>query len=87
MRSEVEWALGNIGNGKAPGMDDRVYTIELWKATGEEGVDILWRICKLIWTKGEWPKDWCMAVFIPIPKKENLKECSNYRTIMPAKFC
>ena len=55
--------------------------IELWKAAGEEGVDILWRICKLIWTKGEWPKDWCRAVFIPIPKKGNLKECSNYRTI------
>ena len=92
LRSEVEWALGNIGNGKAPGMDD--IPIELWKAAGEEGVDILWRICKLIWTKGEWPKDWCRAVFIPISKKGNLKECSNYRTIslivhrgLPAKFC
>ena len=61
LRSEVEWALGNIGNGKAPGMDD--IPIELWKATGEEGVDILWRICKLIWTKGEWPEYWCRAVF------------------------
>ena len=50
-------------------------------ALGEEGVDILWRICKLIWKKGEWPKDWCRAVFIPIPKKGNLKECSNYCTI------
>ena len=60
-------------------MDD--IPIELWKAAGEEGVDIFWRICKLIWTKGEWPKDWCRAVFIPIPKKGNLKECSNYRTI------
>ena len=79
LRSEVEWALGNIGNGKAPGMDD--IPIELWKAAGEEGVDILWRICKLIWTKGEWPKDWCRAVFIPIPKKGNPKECSNYCTI------
>ena len=37
--------LGNIGNGKAPGMDDT--PIELWKAAGEEGVDIVWRICKL----------------------------------------
>ena len=65
--------------GRHPGMDD--IPIELWKAAGEEGVDILWRICKLIWTKGEWPKDWYRAVFIPIPKKGNLKECSNYRTI------
>ena len=46
----MEWALGNIGNGKAPGIDD--IPIELWKAAGEEGVDTLWRICKLIWTKG-----------------------------------
>ena len=60
-------------------MDD--IPIELWKAAGEEGVDILWRICKLIWTKGEWPKDWRRAVCIPIPKKGNMKECSNYRTI------
>ena len=60
-------------------MDD--IPIELWKAAGDEGVDILWRICKLIWSKGEWPKDWCRAVFIPLPKKGNLKECSNYRTI------
>ena len=42
LRSEVEWALGNIANGKAPGMDD--IPTELWKAAGEEGVDILWRI-------------------------------------------
>ena len=33
------------------------------------------------WTKGEWPKDWCRVVFIPLPKKGNPKECSNYRTI------
>ena len=51
LRSEVDWAHGNIGNGKVPGMDD--IPIELWKAAGEEGVGILWRICKLIWTKGE----------------------------------
>ena len=79
LRSEVEWVLGNIGNGKAPVMDD--IPIELWKAAGDEGVDILWRIYKLIWSKAEWPKDWCRAVFIPLPKKGNLKECSNYRTI------
>ena len=42
LRSEVEWALGNIGNWKATGLDD--IPIEQWKAAGEEGVDILWRI-------------------------------------------
>ena len=55
-------------------------SLNLWHNTTIQ-VDILWRICKLIGTKGEWPKDWCRAVFIPIPKEGNLKECSNYRTI------
>ena len=49
------WVLGNIGNAKAPGMDD--IPIELWKAAGEEGVDILWRACKVILTNGEWKKN------------------------------
>ena len=45
-----------------------------------EGVDILWCLCTLIWKNREWPKDWCRAVFIPIPKNCNLKDCANYRT-------
>ena len=72
LRSEVEWAPGNIGNGNAPCLDD--IPIELWKTAREDGVDILWRICKQIWTKGEWPNDWCRAVFIPLPKKGNLED-------------
>jgi len=42
---------------------------------------LLWRLCIKIWDKEEWPEDWCKAVFVPLPKKGNLKECSNYRTI------
>ena len=79
LRSEVEAALQQMNNGKSPGTDD--IPAELWKATGEEGIDIMWRLCKLIWSDEEWPRDWCRAVFVPLPKKGNLKECGNYRTI------
>jgi hypothetical protein len=79
LKSEIEWALRRINNGKSPGIDG--IPIEMWKASGDEGVDILWRLCRLIWEKEEWPKDWCRAVFVPLPKKGNLKECSNHRTI------
>ena len=79
LRSEVEWALTKIKNGKAPGIDD--IPIEIWKASGKEGVDVLWKLCKLIWRTSNWPTDWCRAIFIPLPKKGNIKECSNHRTI------
>ena len=79
LKAEVEWALSSICNRKSPGIDN--IQIELWKAAGEEGVDVLWNLCNLIWNTEEWPKDWCRAIFIPLPKKGNLKECSNHRTI------
>jgi hypothetical protein len=79
LRSEIEKALLGLNNGKSPGSDD--IPAELWKASGEEGVDLLWRLCTKIWKTGEWPDDWCRAVFVPLPKKGNLKDCSNYRTI------
>jgi len=77
--SEVENALHQLRNGKSPGIDG--IPAELWKASGREGIELLWRLCIQIWKNEEWPKDWCRAVFIPLPKKGNLKECSNYRTI------
>jgi len=77
--SEVEDALHQLRNGKSPGVDG--IPAEMWKASGSEGLDLLWRLCIQIWNNEEWPKDWCRAVFIPLPKKGNLKECSNYRTI------
>ena len=78
LRSEVEWAVRNILNGKASGMDD--IPTELLESP-VEGFDILWRICKLMRTKGDWPKYRCRTVFIKLPKKGNLKEYFNYRTI------
>jgi hypothetical protein len=71
--------MDKIKNGKSPGIDD--IPIELLKAAGEEGVTIMWRLCRMIWHTRQWPRDWSRAVFVPLPKKGNLKECSNHRTI------
>ena len=79
LRSEVELAMKQLKDGKSPGYDN--LTSEMWKATGEEGTDLMWRLCSNIWNSREWPKDWCRAVFIPLPKKGDLKKCANHRTI------
>ena len=79
LKSEVRRAVKQLKKGKAPGIDN--IPSELWQATGEEGTELLWRLCVKIWNQEEWPKDWCRAVFIPLPKKGDLKECANHRTI------
>jgi len=38
-------------------------------------------ICVAIWETGEWPEEWTFSTFIPLPKKSDLKQCANYRTI------
>ena len=47
----------------------------------DDAVKVLHSICHQIWKTQQWPQDWKMSVFIPIPKKGNAKECSNYHTI------
>ena len=47
----------------------------------DDAVKVLKSICQQIWKTQQWPQDWKMSVFIPIPKKSNAKECSNYHTI------
>ena len=47
----------------------------------DDAVKVLHSICQQIWTTQQWPQDWKRSVFIPIPKKGNPKECSNYHTI------
>ena len=54
--------------------------VELFPILKDDVVKVLHSICQQIW-KTEWPQDWRRSVFIPIPKKGNAKECSNYRTI------
>ena len=54
---------------------------ELLQILKDDAVKVLHSICQQIWKTQQWPRDWKMSVFIPIPKKGNAKECSNYRTI------
>ena len=55
--------------------------VELFQILKDDAVKVLHSICQQIWKTQQWPQDWNRAVFIPIPKKGNAKECSNYHTI------
>ena len=55
--------------------------VELFQIMKDDAVKVLHSICQEIWKTQHWPQDWKRSVFIPIPKKGNAKECSNYRTI------
>ena len=79
LECEVKWAFGSITMNKASGGDG--IPIELFQILKDDAVKVLHSICQQIWKTQQWPQDWKMSVFIPIPKKGNPKECSNYRTI------
>ena len=64
---------------KATGGDE--IPAELFQILKDDAVKVLHSICQQIWKTEQWPQDWKGSVFIPIPKKGNAKECSNYRTI------
>ena len=51
---------------------------ELFKILKDDAVNVLHSVCQQIWKTQQWPQDWKWSVFIPIPKKGNAKECSNY---------
>ena len=55
--------------------------VELFQILKDDALKALHSICQQVWTTQQWPQDWKRSVFIPIPKKGNAKECSNYRTI------
>ena len=55
--------------------------VELFQILKDDAVKVLHSICQQIWKTQQWPQGWESYVFIPIPKKGNAKECSNYRTI------
>ena len=78
MEYEVKWALGSITK-KASGGDG--IPAELFQVLKDDAVKVLQSICQQIWKTHQWPQDWKRSVFIPIPKKGNVKECSNYCTI------
>ena len=79
LECEVKWALGSITTNKASG-DDGI-PVELFQILKDDAVKVLHSICQQIWKTQQWPQDWERSVFIPVPKKGNTKECSNYRTI------
>ena len=76
---EVKWALVSITTNKANGGDG--ISVELFQILKDDAVKVLHSMCQQIWKTQQWPQDWKRSVFIPIPKKINAKECSNYRTI------
>ena len=79
LECEVKWALESITLNKASGGDG--IPIELFQILKEDAVKVLHSICQQIWKTQQWPQDRKMSVFIPIPKKGNAKDCSNYHTI------
>ena len=76
---EVKWALGSITMNKASGGDG--IPAELFQIPKDDAVKVPHSICWQIWKPQQWTQDWKRSVFIPIPKKGNTKECSNYCTI------
>ena len=79
LECEVKWTLGNINTNKASGGDG--IPVELFQILKDDAVKVLHSICQKIWKTQQWPQDWKRSVFIPIQKKRNAKECSNYQTI------
>ena len=79
LKCEVKCALGSITTNKASGGDG--IPVELFQILKDAAVKVLCSICQQIWKTQKWPQDWKRSVFIPIPKKGNAKECSNYCTI------
>ena len=76
---EVKWALRSITMNKASGGDG--IPVELFQILKDDDMKVLHSICQKIWKTQQWPQNWKRSVFIPIPKKGNAKECSNYHTI------
>ena len=79
LECELKWALESITVNNASGSDG--IPVELFQILKDDAVKVLHSICQQIWKTQQWPQDWKRSVFIPIPKKDNAKECSNYHTI------
>ena len=79
LECEVKWALESITMSKASGSD--AIPVEHFQILKDDAVKMLHSICQQIWKTQQWPQDWKRSVFVPIPKKGNAKECSNYHTI------
>ena len=80
LECEVKCTLGSITTNKASGGDG--IPVELFQILKDAAVKVLHSLCQQIWKTQQWPPDWKRSVFIPIPKKGNAKECSNYCTVV-----
>ena len=79
LECEDKWALGSIITKKASGSDG--IPAELFQILKVDAVKVMHSVCQQIWKTQQWPQDWKRSVFIPIQKKGNAKEYSNYHTI------
>ena len=79
LECEVKWVLGSVTKNKDSGGDG--IPVELFQIFRDDVVKVLHSICQKIWKPQQWLQDWKRSVFIPIPKKGNARECSNYHTI------
>ena len=79
LKCETKWALGSITLSKASGGNG--IPVELLLILKDDAGKVLHSICQQIWKTQQWPQDWKRSVFIPIQKKGNAKECSNYHAI------
>ena len=79
LKCKVKWALGSITTNKASA-DDGI-PAELFQILKDDAVKVLQSTCQQIWRTQQWPQDWKMSAFIPIPNRGNSKECSKYHTI------
>ena len=79
LECEVKWALGSITMNKASGGDGIPF--EVFQILKDDAVKVLRSICQQIWKTQQWPQDWKSSLFMPVPKKGNAKECSNYLII------
>ena len=80
LECEVKWALGSITVNNASGGDG--IPVKLFQIMEDDAVKVLHSICQQICKTQQWPQDWKRSVFIPITKKGNAKECSNYCTVL-----
>ena len=79
LECKIKWALGSSTTNKASGGDG--IPVELFQILKDAAMKVLHSICQKIRKTQQWQQDWKRSVFIPIPKKSNAKECSNYCTI------
>ena len=80
LESEAKWARGNITTNKVSAGDG--IPAELFQILKHDAVKVLHSLCQQIRKTQQWPQDWKRSVFIPIAKKSNTRECSNYHTLV-----